>query len=145
MEVSLLYIKSRGISAESFYPYEEESLVCDNQKAAVGGTYSIKSYSQLTPAYSCSALETYILNTGTVITGVYVDLKFVKYQSGIFSCATAPNIDHAIVVVGVDPLFFRAQNSWGTGWGESGFIRIVKGPVVTNCNICSFMYVTEVF
>ena len=73
MATPLLYIKARGVSTESFYPYRAANLVCDNYRAAIGGTYSIQGYSYLTPHGSCSALETYILNTGTVITAVTVN------------------------------------------------------------------------
>ena len=147
MDYPLLYIKSRSISTESYYPYKAQSLSCDNYRVATasnyGPTYSIKKYSKLTPSGSCSTLETYILATGTVIVGVTVNTQFLNYQSGILTCTnflSYPN--HAVVVVGVASHYFRAQNSWGTNWGESGFIRLSKSSTA-NCNLCQHMYVSE--
>lgn len=61
-------------------------------------------------------------------------LAMTSYKSGVqdpwfFQCNGA-NLNHAIVIVGfgVDKKnYWRIQNSWGTGWGEEGFYRLVRG------------------
>jgi len=54
---------------------------------------------------------------------------FQMYRNGIFdsaSCGT--NLDHATLVVGYGEEngkeFWIMKNSWGTGWGESGYMRL---------------------
>jgi len=55
-------------------------------------------------------------------------LVFQLYTSGVITsskCGT--NIDHAVVAVGygTDPTYgayFLVRNSWGTSWGESGYV-----------------------
>ena len=54
-------------------------------------------------------------------------------------------INHAVVIVGwgsgygnsgdyID--YWLIKNSWGTNWGENGYIRLKKGTCDINTNIC---------
>ena len=56
---------------------------------------------------------------------------FGTYESGIFdslSCGT--NLDHAVLVVGwgtdaeSGTEYWVMKNSWGTSWGEDGYMRM---------------------
>lgn len=59
---------------------------------------------------------------------------FSNYGSGILNddgdcaCDNVGCIDHAVLMVGyddlADPPFIKIKNSWGTGWGENGYIRV---------------------
>lgn len=55
---------------------------------------------------------------------------FMNYSSGIFnpSSCSYKDLDHAITAVGYGSEngqdFFIVRNSWGTGWGEDGYIRV---------------------
>lgn len=56
------------------------------------------------------------------------------YSSGVFSrsCSGAwADLDHCVQLVGYDSTgakpYWKVRNSWGTGWGESGFIRLPMG------------------
>merc|ERR1711988_429970 len=52
--------------------------------------------------------------------------KWSPYTGGIFSnCGTSP--DHAVLAVGYDSSSWKVKNSWGTGWGEQGYIRLKLG------------------
>ena len=66
--------------------------------------------------------------------GVGVDAQgWGAYKSGIFSnCGTALN--HAVQLVGVSSTYWKIKNSWGAGWGESGYIRLALG---NTCGLCS--------
>ena len=51
-----------------------------------------------------------------------------NYKGGIFratSCST--DIDHAVVIVGYTKRAWIIKNSWGTGWGENGYLRLERG------------------
>ncbi|XP_066263774.1 cathepsin K-like [Branchiostoma lanceolatum] len=59
--------------------------------------------------------------------------SFQLYASGIYddpACSTT-RLDHALVVVGYGSFagkdYWICRNSWGTAWGESGYIRIARG------------------
>jgi len=56
------------------------------------------------------------------------------YSSGIydpFFPGCGDHLDHGVLAVGYDDTnsepYWIVKNSWGTTWGESGYIRIVKG------------------
>ena len=36
------------------------------------------------------------------------------------------NLDHAVVVVGYTQDYWLVRNSWGSGWGEKGYIRLSR-------------------
>ncbi|KAJ0403630.1 hypothetical protein P43SY_002445 [Pythium insidiosum] len=55
-----------------------------------------------------------------------------QYKSGVVSTCASTQLDHAVVVVGVGGSgsatpFFKIRNSWGTAWGEQGYIRLKRG------------------
>lgn len=66
--------------------------------------------------------------------------KWHDYESGVFSsCSYSENmsINHAVVLVGygtdeVDGDYWIVRNSWGTKYGENGYIR-VKRESETKC------------
>lgn len=78
------------------------------------------------------------LTKGPVSVHVEADQPvFSHYSGGIItdaSCGT--NLDHAIVAVGynADEDYLIVKNSWGTAWGESGYVRIS-----TKSNICGVL------
>ena len=56
---------------------------------------------------------------------VYTD--FYSYIGGIYKYVTGKlEGGHAILIVGYDDAsqYFIVKNSWGDGWGESGYFRI---------------------
>jgi len=49
------------------------------------------------------------------------------YSSGVFSnCGTS--LDHGVLLTAISADgTWTIKNSWGTSWGESGFIRLKSG------------------
>jgi len=68
-----------------------------------------------------------IWSEGAIAVLIRVEDPFTMYSSGIFDtwCSSA-GINHAVALVGYTQAYFTAKNSWGTYWGESGYIRISR-------------------
>merc|ERR1712232_318996 len=70
--------------------------------------------------------------------------KFMHYSSGIFNdwtCLDEQNqINHAILLVGYggssSDLYWKVKNSWGTSWGESGYIKMARHTTKSEVGIC---------
>jgi C1A family cysteine protease len=80
------------------------------------------------------------LNAGVISVSIQADqFCFQTYTSGIFNnpkCGTS--LDHATVVVGwgTDDVsgqdYWIMRNSWGTSWGESGYMKIEISTTVNS-------------
>jgi C1A family cysteine protease len=63
---------------------------------------------------------------------VDISASFQHYKSGVLDdkACTASAIDHAVLVVGFgdqgNKPYWKVKNSWGTNFGEDGYIRIVR-------------------
>ncbi len=65
------------------------------------------------------------------------------YTSGVLNVANCPTaINHAIAIVGWGSQngtnYWIVKNSWGTGWGENGYFRIIRGKNM--CGINNYYY-----
>lgn len=57
------------------------------------------------------------------------------YKEGVFDNCDNKITNHAVLAVGFEESGnWIVRNSWGTGWGEEGFIRLVPG------NTCKILY-----
>lgn len=69
------------------------------------------------------------------------ELKF--YSSGIMegnACLSSLVLDHSVIIVGWGVLngieYWVIKNSWGTGWGENGFGKmLIKDDGIGVCGI----------
>jgi len=49
------------------------------------------------------------------------------YSGGVMDNCESRQLDHGVLAVGVTPDYWVIKNSWGTSWGESGYIRVSRG------------------
>jgi len=74
---------------------------------------------------------------------IEADKKYFQlYKSGVLTGACGESLDHAVLAVGygtergVD--YWKVKNSWGTTWGEKGFVRLLRGtPGAGECGVLS--------
>ncbi|GFS29383.1 granulin repeat cysteine protease family protein [Actinidia rufa] len=121
-------IDNGGINTEDNYPYTAQDGQCNlylkNQKYV-----TIDDYEQL-PANNELAMQ-YAVAYQPISVGLESEGgKFKLYTSGIYTgyCGTA--IDHGVTIVGYGTErgmdYWIVKNSWGTNWGENGYIRIQR-------------------
>ena len=79
------------------------------------------------------------VSKGVTTVALFVTDSFYTYDKGIYQerrCTKRPN--HAITVVGYGSSkgknFWHARNSWGTTWGEKGYMKITR-DLPNHCSI----------
>jgi cathepsin L len=72
------------------------------------------------------AMVNHVLTGGTLM--AYIDAStWSSYRSGIYSgCKSVTTINHAVQIVGVDVPggYWILRNSWGTRWGDNGYMKL---------------------
>lgn len=87
-------------------------------------------------------IEQMLLDYGPLGVVVEADDGWINYRSGVYSCPfsiLANDINHSVVIVGYTQDYWIVKNSWGTFWGENGFMRI-KRNIFYNCEIGTAIY-----
>jgi C1A family cysteine protease len=129
------YVKSAGgIESEGAYPYTSGSTGKTGNCNFDSGKVAISLNGYKSVATGENNLEA-ALNVGPV--SVCVDANsWGSYRGGILStCGTS--VDHCVQAVGYTSDYWVIRNSWGTSWGENGFMRIARGRNL--CLISSYV------
>jgi len=125
--------RTGGIETDSDYPYPTTMYYgttgsCSSKsadyKVTVDEYYTVSGESQM---------ASYVGSTGPL--SVCLDASsWSTYTSGILKVC-GDSVDHCVQAVGVDTSggYWKVRNSWGTSWGEDGFIRLAYGS--NTCDI----------
>ena len=137
----LSYIQKSGITTEANYPYKAVAGTCKKytKVARVGG---IKTHTDKNENTLVSVVNSYVTTVGIDAS----KSSFQLYKSGIYNeprCSTS-TIDHTVTVVGYGDNYFIVKNSWGTSWGEKGYIKMTKNGSNQCCIACYVVYPTTV-
>merc|ERR1712002_487890 len=140
------YVQLFGILSEEDYPYmsgiTKETGECQYNLTVMTPVASITGYNTL-PANDQDAVLTHLANEGPL--SIAVDASaWGRYSHGVFdNCSYDQNITitHAVQLVGYDTDeaegdYWLARNSWGSDWGEDGYIRL-KRDQKARCGINS--------
>lgn len=134
-------ISHGGVESEKAYPYKGVSESCKyNQKLSAATVQKVIDI----PSGNESKLQEAIVQIGPISVAVdYSAESFQFYSSGIyFEPKCDPNnLNHAVLVVGYgtddhDGDFYIVKNSWGSNWGENGYIRVARNRN-NNCGIAT--------
>jgi len=122
------YTMSAGQTTEESYPYTARTGTCDESKikpvAQNGGFKSLTTNSY-------TELATAVANVGPVAISVAAGgFGWQIYGGGVYTDGGDYVMDHAVGLVGYgvdgDKMYWTVRNSWGSGWGENGYIRLQR-------------------
>lgn len=130
MDTAFQFIKSnRGLTSEANYPYEGLDGACNSRKAASPAA-KITGYEDV-PSNSEKALLQAVTNQPVSVAIDASGYDFQFYKSGIFTGECGTYLDHAVTAIGYGSSndgtkYWLLKNSWGTSWGESGYMRMQR-------------------
>ena len=158
VEDAFEYVISNGITTDSTYPYGGSTGSCKvswfMNKLKIKDYIPVRSIKTTMVAPVANnliakredrqiELETKLmtaLTRGPVTAAIdAMSPFFTYYESGILSDLLCSNNEpnHAVLVVGYDEDSWILKNSWGTSWGEKGFVRLSRD---TPCGLTLSMH-----
>jgi cathepsin L len=146
MDTAFSWVKSNGgLCTESGYPYTSGTT---GQKGTCTTTctkntaVAPKSFTDVAKN-SDSALMTALASQPVSIAIQANQPAFQLYKSGVLTGTCGSNLDHGVLAVGYGTWtdgtdYYKVKNSWGTGWGMSGYILIQRGNP-QRCGECGIL------
>lgn len=125
--------KNGGLCSESAYPYvsgtTQAAGTCQTTCSVVQDS-AVTSFTDVAPKSDDAMMQA--LDQQPVSVAIEADQKaFQLYKSGVFTGECGTNLDHGVLVVGYGTQsgtdFYRVKNSWGTTWGDGGYIYFGRG------------------
>ena len=144
---------SGGACSEAAYPFADAAgatLACQPCTPVLKVSSVTPFAWALTPAYNPLSLAAFqaVLAKGPVSMLLFAEAaSFQNYAGGILASTTcadpsdASTVDHAVLAVayGTDPVagpFITIKNSWGSDWGQNGYMNLSAAPGKYNAAPC---------
>jgi C1A family cysteine protease len=132
------YTRDYGIQTGSVYPYLGVKGACKYNATKV----VFKNVGWISVAKNDQVQLAAAVAKQPVSAAVQADATiFQFYGGGIMdstACGTA--INHGVLIVGYGTEngkdYWIVKNSWGTSWGEAGYVRIAKSASKTSAGVC---------
>jgi cathepsin L len=120
------YLIDTGSADESDYPYTAVKGAC---KSGVNRPYKAEAWGYVDSTVeipSVATIKQALCEYGPLAIALRATPAFQAYTSGVFNEKDPGDVNHAVTLIGWDDAknAWRIKNSWGTGWGESGYMWI---------------------
>jgi len=140
MDGAFKYVIENGQCALSAYPYTSGITKTGGNCQKCSAVVQLSSCSDVKPNDQIS-LKGAVAQQPVAI-AIEADTRyFQSYSSGILtssSCGT--NLDHGVLIVGYGSEngqdYWLVKNSWGTTWGDKGYVKIARSDSTNDSGIC---------
>lgn len=136
MDGAFQYAIKNGMCSEDSYTYQASNGQCQNCDRIV----SISDCNDVPPNNQMALKEA--VSIGPVSIAIEADTRtFQLYKGGVISSdACGTNLDHGVLIVGYgtenETPYWLVKNSWGTSWGENGFVKIERSDSENDAGVC---------
>lgn len=132
--------KNGGLCTEEEYPYVSGNTrtagTCQTSCSVVQGSKIVSFYD--VPPSSDQDMMLAISKQPVSIAIEADQQSFQLYKSGVFTGSCGTKLDHGVLAVGYGSLngedYYLVKNSWGTTWGQNGYIMLGRGDEYNNGN-----------
>ncbi len=149
----MIILEKQGVPPLSAFPHTEniniqpgKAVMKEAEQYRSLSHRNLDQYNAKTGTWSVdlTAVKTALAEGFPVVGGFQIYENFYDYRGGIYNrTAGAPSGGHAMCIVGYDDArgALRIVNSWGTWWGEEGFLWLAYDLFEPLCTYnCALMY-----
>jgi cathepsin L len=139
-----MWLLNNGLVRDELFPYTKLPKRCSrvSSRNIITSLYDFEFCSSYSLYMKCTDEIVYeFLQRGPVNVGIDANSPdFMNYESGIFTYDKCEESNHAVTLVGygrdayTDLEYWLIRNSWGTSWGENGYMRVKRDAA--NHNSC---------
>ena len=116
---------NKGLCTETEYPYTAKGGTC--QKCMADSDSFLTGCSEVSSGDENSVIQA--LSQQPLAVAIQADtFDFQHYKNGVFNstaCYTG-QLDHGVLLVAYDQDTMTIKNSWGTSWGDGGYITMAR-------------------
>lgn len=131
MDHAFQYAHQISMCTEKSYPYKAKEGACLVSRCSVGiPKGSVVGFKDVSP-YNAEALMDAVAQQPVSIAIEADKPVFQLYKRGVLTTDCGTTLDHGVLLVGYGndgaKSYWKVKNSWGSTWGEHGYIRLARG------------------
>lgn len=141
MDGGFKYVMNNGQCSNEDYPYfsgvTKEDGTCDNScepEVFLSSCYDVEANNQ-------QVMKQVVFQQPVAVAIEADTMYFQSYSSGVLDSAKCgTKLDHGVLTVGYGEengsKYWLVKNSWGTSWGEDGYVKIGRSDSTNDPGIC---------